>query len=177
MQSTSANNRTSPRVIVARDNKNEQLMEKITLLENKRILLAVTGSIAVYKAIDLASKLTQAGALVEVIMTGAAQQFVTPLAFQSVTGRAVYTDMWQADTSGGGIEASFARGNGRGGTLTTSGGGIKVTLDPQVDLFIDASGSSVRKSGRPATQLVRSSAPHSPRDSARSQPRVAGSLR
>lgn len=75
--------------------------EKITLIENKRVLLGVTGSIAAYKAVDLASKLTQAGALVEVIMTEAAQRFVTPLAFQSVTGRPVYTDLWRADSSGG----------------------------------------------------------------------------
>ncbi len=61
----------------------------------------MTGSIAVYKAIDLASKLTQAGARVDVVMTEAARQFVTPLAFQSVTGRPVYTDLWQADNSGG----------------------------------------------------------------------------
>ncbi len=75
--------------------------EKIALFENKRIVLGVTGSIAAYKAVDLASKLTQVGALVDVIMTEAAQQFVTPLAFQSVTGRPVYTDLWQADSSGG----------------------------------------------------------------------------
>ncbi|GIK63585.1 MAG: peptidase ClpP [Chloroflexota bacterium] len=75
--------------------------EKITLFENKRIVLGVTGSIAAYKAVDLASKLTQAGALVDVIMTEAAQRFVTPLAFQSVTGRPVYTDLWRADSSGG----------------------------------------------------------------------------
>ena len=73
--------------------------ERITLLENKRIVLAVTGSIAAYKVADLASKLTQAGALVDVIMTDAAQQFVTPLTFQSVTGRPVYTDLWHSDGS------------------------------------------------------------------------------
>lgn len=76
-------------------------MQKITILEQKRIILGVTGSIAVYKAVDLASKLTQAGALVDVIMTDSAQQFVTPLTFQSVTGRPVYTDLWQAESSGG----------------------------------------------------------------------------
>lgn len=75
--------------------------EPITLLEDKRIVLAVTGSIAVYKAVDLASKLTQAGAKIDVIMTDAAREFVTPLTFQSVTGRPVYTDLWQADSSGG----------------------------------------------------------------------------
>lgn len=76
-------------------------MEKITVLDNKRILLAVTGSIAVYKAVDLASKLTQAGALVDVIMTDSAQRFVTPLTFQSVTGRPVYTQLWKSDSTGG----------------------------------------------------------------------------
>lgn len=68
--------------------------ESITLLQGKRIILGITGSIAAYKAADLASKLTQAGALVDVIMTEAAQRFVTPLTFQAVTGRAVYTDLW-----------------------------------------------------------------------------------
>ena len=76
-------------------------MEKITILENKRIVLAATGSIAVYKAVDLASKLTQIGAQVDVIMTDAAQRFIAPITFQAVTGRPVYTDMWQADISGG----------------------------------------------------------------------------
>lgn len=73
--------------------------ESVTLLENKRIVLGVTGSIAVYKAVDLASKLTQAGALVDVVMTTAAKQFVTPLTFQSVTGRPVYDDLWQSGSS------------------------------------------------------------------------------
>jgi phosphopantothenoylcysteine decarboxylase/phosphopantothenate--cysteine ligase len=61
-------------------------------LVDKHILLGVTGSIAVYKAADLASKLTQAGALVDVILTPSAEKFVTPLTFQSVTGRRAYTD-------------------------------------------------------------------------------------
>jgi phosphopantothenoylcysteine decarboxylase/phosphopantothenate--cysteine ligase len=67
-----------------------------TPLQNKRILLGVTGSIAAYKAADLASKLTQAGALVDVLLTQAALQFVTPLTFQSVTGRRAYcdADLW-----------------------------------------------------------------------------------
>lgn len=72
-------------------------MQKITLLHDRHIILGVTGSIAVYKAVDLASKLTQAGAHVDVIMTNAAEQFVRPLAFRSVTGRAVYTDMWKLE--------------------------------------------------------------------------------
>lgn len=71
-------------------------MERISILEYKRIVLGVTGSIAAYKAADLASKLTQAGADVDVIMTEAATRFVTPLTFEAVSGRPVYTDMWQA---------------------------------------------------------------------------------
>jgi phosphopantothenoylcysteine decarboxylase/phosphopantothenate--cysteine ligase len=67
-------------------------------LESKSILLGVTGSIAAYKAAELASKLTQAGALVDVILTASALQFVTPLTFQSVTARKAYTD---ADLWGG----------------------------------------------------------------------------
>src|SRR5512138_3501236 len=64
----------------------------MSILSDKRITLGVTGSIAAYKAADLASKLTQSGAQVDVILTGAAEKFVTPLTFQSVTGRRAYTD-------------------------------------------------------------------------------------
>jgi phosphopantothenoylcysteine decarboxylase / phosphopantothenate---cysteine ligase len=60
--------------------------------ENKRILLGVTGSIAAYKAVELASRLKQAGAFVDVILTPAVEKFITPLSFQSVTGRKAYTD-------------------------------------------------------------------------------------
>ncbi len=75
--------------------------ERITILDGKRIILGVTGSIAAYKAADLASKLTQAGVLLDVIVTDAAQRFVTPLTFQALTGRSVYTDLWDTDSSGG----------------------------------------------------------------------------
>lgn len=65
-------------------------------LANKQIVLGVTGSIACYKAADLASKLTQAGAHVDVILTQAATKFITPLTFQSVTGRKAFVeaDLW-----------------------------------------------------------------------------------
>ncbi len=69
-----------------------------TPLTNQHILLGVTGSIAAYKAVELASRLTQAGAQVDVILTQAALQFITPLTFQSVTGRKAYSD---ADLWGG----------------------------------------------------------------------------
>ncbi len=64
----------------------------MSILSDKRITLGVTGSIAAYKAADLASKLTKAGVQVDVILTGASEKFVTPLTFQSVTGRRAYTD-------------------------------------------------------------------------------------
>jgi len=64
----------------------------MSILTNKHILLGVTGSIAAYKAADLASKLTQTGAQVDVILTAAGEKFVTPLTFQSVTGQRAYTD-------------------------------------------------------------------------------------
>ena len=70
----------------------------MTILNGVHILLGVTGSIAAYKAADLASKLTQQGALVDVILSSGAEKFITMLTFQSVTGRKVYTD---ADLWGG----------------------------------------------------------------------------
>jgi len=68
------------------------------IFPGKHLLLGVTGSIAAFKAADLASKLAQAGALVDVILTSGAEKFVTPLTFQSVTGRRAFTD---ADLWGG----------------------------------------------------------------------------
>ena len=64
----------------------------MSIFSDKHILLGVTGSIAGYKAVDLASKLAQASAQVDVILTSAAEKFITPLTFQSVTGRKAYTD-------------------------------------------------------------------------------------
>lgn len=58
------------------------------------ITLGVSGSIACYKAVDLASKLTQAGALVDAILTKEAAQFITPLTFRSITHRAVTSDVF-----------------------------------------------------------------------------------
>lgn len=65
------------------------------ILENANVVLGVTGGIACYKAVDLCSKLVQAGAVVDVVMTEAATKFVTPLAFQTLTKRPVSLDMFQ----------------------------------------------------------------------------------
>ena len=67
-------------------------------LADKRIVLGVTGSIACYKAVDLASKMVQAGALVDTILSYGATQFVTPLAFRSITHRQVVTDTYDLNS-------------------------------------------------------------------------------
>ena len=65
-------------------------------LAGRNIVLGVTGSIACYKALELASKLAQAGANVETMLSYGATQFVTPLAFRSLTHRSVVTDTFDA---------------------------------------------------------------------------------
>ena len=67
-------------------------------VENKQVVLGITGSIACYKAVDLCSKLTQGGALVDVILSRGASQFVTPLSFRSITHRPVVTDMFNSSS-------------------------------------------------------------------------------
>ena len=81
-------------------------MEQIPLLKDKRILLGVTGGIAAYKVCTLASRLTQAGAQVNTVLTEAATRFVAPLTFQALTGHPVYADMW--DTPGEGLSTHIA---------------------------------------------------------------------
>ena len=78
-------------------------------LAGKHVVLGVTGSIACYKAVDLASKLVQAGALVDVIMSYGATQFVTPLAFRSITHREVVTDTYDAASEFANEHVALAR--------------------------------------------------------------------
>ena len=66
--------------------------KEISLFTGRRILLGVTGSIAAFKAAELASKLTQAGADVDCVLTASAQHFVGALTFQALTGRRAYVD-------------------------------------------------------------------------------------
>lgn len=72
---------------------------EVPLLKGRRILLGVCGSIAAYKAAELASRLTQAGAEVDVMLTESAQKFVSALTFQSLTGRRAYidSDLWSQE--------------------------------------------------------------------------------
>lgn len=65
-------------------------------LRGKRIVLGVTGGIAAYKAAELTRLLIRQGASVQVAMTEAATRFVTPVTFQALSGRPVYTDQWDA---------------------------------------------------------------------------------
>ena len=74
-------------------------MSGVDAIAGKHIVLGVSGSIACYKAADIASKLMQAGALVDVVLTRAAQEFVTPLTFRSLTHRPVITDMFDAQSA------------------------------------------------------------------------------
>lgn len=67
------------------------------MLQGKKIVLGVTGGIAVYKAVDLVSRLRKADCEVRVVMTEHAQQFVTPLTFKEISGNAVATSMWNAN--------------------------------------------------------------------------------
>ncbi|MGI9147018.1 MAG: bifunctional phosphopantothenoylcysteine decarboxylase/phosphopantothenate--cysteine ligase CoaBC [Chloroflexota bacterium] len=78
-------------------------MSRIRVLQDKHVTLGVTGSIAAYKAVVLASALHQAGALVDVAMTPDAQRFVQPLSFQAITHRPVFADLW-----GPGMETDIA---------------------------------------------------------------------
>src|SRR3984885_3797585 len=75
-------------------------------MQGKRILLGVTGGIAAYKSADLVRRLIEQGAQVQVVMTAAAREFVTSTTFQALSGRAVRTDLWdaQAEAAMGHIE-------------------------------------------------------------------------
>jgi phosphopantothenoylcysteine decarboxylase/phosphopantothenate--cysteine ligase len=65
-------------------------------LEGKHIVLGVGGGIAAYKSADLARRLKESGAEVQVVMTAGAQRFVTALTFQALSGRPVRSELWDA---------------------------------------------------------------------------------
>ncbi len=78
------------------------------MLLNKRILVGICGGIACYKAVELVSQLQQAGALVDVIMSEHAEEFVRPLTFSTMSHRPVYSDLWEP--SGRAAETHIALG-------------------------------------------------------------------
>jgi phosphopantothenoylcysteine decarboxylase / phosphopantothenate---cysteine ligase len=79
-------------------------------LQGKRIVLGVTGGVAAYKACELARLLGKAGVTVDVVMTEAGTRFVAPLTFQALTGRPVYTSLWEAPQENGMAHIDLTRG-------------------------------------------------------------------
>ena len=65
-------------------------------LQSKHIVLGLTGGVACYKVAQLCRLLTKVGATVQVVMTEAAQQFITPVTMQALSGRPVFTSQWDA---------------------------------------------------------------------------------
>ncbi len=68
---------------------------RLVMLLNRRMVIGICGGIASYKAIDLVSQLQQAGALVDVIMTKHAEEFIRPLTFATMSHRPVYSNLWE----------------------------------------------------------------------------------
>src|SRR5262249_10190002 len=87
-------------------------------LSGKRIVLGVTGSIAAFKAVALASELVKAEAVVDVIMTPAARRFIQPLSFEAIVHRPVLTDLF--DDSARSI-APVSLGGGAGAVVVAPG--------------------------------------------------------
>ncbi len=73
----------------------------MTELANKRILLGLTGGIAAYKSAELVRELQRAGADIQVVMTEAAAQFITPVTMQALSGKPVFTGMWDNRVASG----------------------------------------------------------------------------
>lgn len=78
-------------------------------LHNKQILLGVTGGIAAYKSADLVRRLQDAGAKVQVVMTAAAQEFITPLTMQALSGHPVHTQLLDPEAEAGMGHIQLAR--------------------------------------------------------------------
>ncbi len=70
------------------------MTDKKGIFHGVNVLLGVSGSVAVYKAVDLASRLTKQGATVRTILTECGRRFVQPVSFTSITGQEAYTTMW-----------------------------------------------------------------------------------
>src|SRR5438132_1103134 len=83
-------------------------MSKQRVLLNRRIIVGICGGIASYKAVDLVSKLQQAGALVDVILTEHAEDFVRPLTFSTVSHRPVYSNLWEPSGEAAEIHIALA---------------------------------------------------------------------
>ncbi|HWO93537.1 MAG TPA: flavoprotein, partial [Dehalococcoidia bacterium] len=78
-------------------------------LEGIRVVLGVSGSIAAYKAADIASRLVQEGAMVDVLLTEEATKFIAPLTFRSLTNRPVPVDMFDVNSEVAEAHVELAR--------------------------------------------------------------------
>ena len=76
-------------------------MQKNNPIKNKSLVLGITGGIAAYKAAELVRLLVKANIDVQVVMTQAACQFITPVTMQALSGKPVYIDMWDSSISNG----------------------------------------------------------------------------
>ncbi|HMY01584.1 MAG TPA: flavoprotein, partial [Agitococcus sp.] len=81
----------------------------LATLKHKRVILAVSGGIAAYKSADLVRRLKDAGADVHVVMTAAAQQFITPLTMQALSGNPVHTELLDSAAEAGMGHIQLAR--------------------------------------------------------------------
>ncbi|ABS77019.1 bifunctional phosphopantothenoylcysteine decarboxylase/phosphopantothenate--cysteine ligase CoaBC [Coxiella burnetii] len=79
------------------------------MFSNQKLLIGITGAIAAYKSVELVRRLREKGALVRVVMTSAAQAFITPLTFQAVSGHPVAVDLFSSDSSMGMEHIDLAR--------------------------------------------------------------------
>ena len=71
------------------------------MIQNRKIVLGITGGIAAYKAAELVRLLIKAGVDVQVVMTKAACEFITPVTMQALSGKPVFIDMWDSSISNG----------------------------------------------------------------------------
>src|SRR5205807_5024098 len=78
------------------------------MLLNRHIVVGICGGIASYKAVDLVSQLQQAGALVDVIMTEHAEEFIRPLTFATMSHRPVYSNLWEPSRQAAEIHIALA---------------------------------------------------------------------
>jgi phosphopantothenoylcysteine decarboxylase/phosphopantothenate--cysteine ligase len=86
------------------------MAESTVEIRKKRIVLGITGGIAAYKAAELVRLFVQDGTEVQVIMTTAACGFITPATLQALSGKPVYTDMWDARVGNGMAHIELSRG-------------------------------------------------------------------
>jgi len=80
------------------------------MIQNKKIVLGITGGIAAYKAAELLRLLVKAGIDVQVVMTKAASEFITPVTMQALSGKPVFTDMWDLSIPNGMPHIELSRG-------------------------------------------------------------------